>query len=321
MEIVEYLKNLKGKTIIITHHNADVDAVASALVLARILRSHGLRVDVGAAESISKLSSSLPDSSEVLIDPDCSEYVNVIVVETSVPEQLKGIKNFRADAIIDHHPPGPLAAAAKATYIDESKKACAQIVLNISKALKYNLTKEDALLLGLAIVSDSAHFSHADRSVFADILELYDHGFDMQFVPKYLESRPDISERIAVLKAASRAKIYRIKDFLVVFSIVGSFEAQACRALLKVGADIAVVACIKDDEIRISSRAKETMREYGLDLSQIFKDVGEIISGTGGGHDIAGSANGKDKKSLDRAFEHILKSLSKKFSAKYEVVE
>ena len=32
-EVATYLKNLKGRTLLLTHHNADLDAVTSVIVL------------------------------------------------------------------------------------------------------------------------------------------------------------------------------------------------------------------------------------------------------------------------------------------------
>ncbi|MBU5574984.1 MAG: DHH family phosphoesterase [Candidatus Aenigmarchaeota archaeon] len=319
-KIIKYLKELKGKTLLLTHHNADLDAVASCLVLKNCLEKYGKEVYIGTSESISKLASNL-QVADIIIDPDCNNYDNIILIETSVLEQLKTIKNLRVDAIIDHHPPGNLASQAKIKFIDENKKSCAQIIFEICKNMKYEINSEDGKVLLAGIIFDTAHFSHADKEVFKNVLEIIEKtNINIQDAFKFLEVETDISEKIACIKALSRLNAYRINDILIVFSVAGSFEGPIARTITKLGADIAVIANIKEDEIRISSRGKEKIKNYGIDLSEIFKEVGKIIDGSGGGHDLAGSANGKNKKALNKAFNFILNTISKRIGKPYKKI-
>ncbi len=191
------------------------------------------------------------------------------------------------------------------------------MIFKILKELHCEINKEIAKILGAGIVADTAHLRLANLEEFKILIELLKTGINFGEILSLITTMPDTSEKIACLKAAKRIKTYKIGDILVVFSVVGSYEAAVARNLVKVGADIAVVATPKENELRISSRGKEKILAHGIDLSEIFKEVGNIIDGSGGGHNLAGSANGK-KKDLDAVFGFILKEVSSKIGKKVE---
>lgn len=310
-EVLEALKALEGKTLVLTHHNADVDAVASTLSLKTLLSGFGVVSELGVAESVSKPAQKLAEKNNFVIDPDCSKYDNVILVETSVPEQLASVRNVRADVIIDHHPAGKLADAAKAAWIDDRYKSCAQMVLELFREADVRIGREVALWLATGLTADTAHLRMAALKEFEDLVFLLKAGADFGDVLRLLETPVDLSERIAVLKAARRMDVWRIGDLLLAVSHVKSHEAASCRALVKMGADVAVVVAERENEVRISSRGRDWILGKGIDLSVIFREVGKIIGGSGGGHNLAGSANGPDKKAVDAALKHVRKELEK----------
>ncbi len=320
-EVAAALKVLEGKTLILTHHNADIDAVGSALALQAGLEKIGIKTDVAAAESISKPAQKLAQGENFIIDPDCAQYENVVLVETSVPEQLASVKNLRADIIIDHHPAGSLAAQAKIVYIDEEAKSTAQIVYKILKNLSVEIDKKFATAIACGIVADTAHLRIAEIEEFETLIELLKTGIKFEDILKLIETPSDASEHTACLKAAMRMEVWKIGDLLLAISRVVSHEAAAARALLRLGADIAVVVAEKENEVRISSRGKNWILERGINLSEIFKDVGKIIGGSGGGHDLAGSANGPDKNQINKAVLHVVHSIENKIGKQGKRVE
>ncbi len=310
-EFAEKLKMSKGKKVLVlTHHNADIDAMASAISLDEGLKQAGAETTIGVAESISKAAQKLSESSPVIIDPDCKNFDYVVLVDTSVPEQLASVRNLRADFVIDHHPEGKLAEGA-VSHIDKNAKSSAQLVYSVLKELKIEIDEKLAKIISAGIVADTAHFRHADSEVFSIMAELTQKTKFSDVLGLISTEETDPSGRIAALKAASRMEIYKFGGMLVVLSNVVSHEAAACRGLLKLGADIAIVVAEKENETRISSRAKEKITGKGLDLSELFKDVGKFLEGSGGGHPLAGSANGK-RKNRDELKKLILRLLTKK---------
>jgi len=307
------LKKLEGRTLILTHHNADADAVASSLSLRALLAGFGVKADVGVAESVSRPAQKLAGKGTFIVDPDCAEYDNVVLVETSVPEQLASVKNVRADILIDHHPAGKLAEGVAVKWIDERYRSCAQMVLELFRESKIAVDRTVALWIAAGLTADTAHLRMAGLKEFEDLVELFKAGAEFSEVLKLLETPVDLSERIAVLKAARRMDVWRIDSLLLAVSNVKSHEAASCRALVKAGADVAVVVAERDDEVRISSRGRDWILGKGVDLSVIFKEVGKIVGGSGGGHNLAGSANGPDKKAIDAAVKHVRRELEKAF--------
>ncbi len=309
-KVVETLKKLEGKKILILiHHNADVDALASAWVLKNFL-IHRNSVEIGACESLAKQTKKILNEikEDILIDPDCSDYDFIIVADTSSSEQIKTARNVRVNLLIDHHEKGDLKAEIE--LIDKNAKATSCIIYTVLKELNYEFTKSDKKLLIAGIVSDTAHLRFANKEVFKTISELLG-DFSFGEILNLLAVEEDSSDRIATMKAAKRMEIYKINDLIIVFSKLGSHEAIAARNLVKLGADIAIVMTKKDNELRISSRGRERILSKGVNLAEIFEKVGEFIEGSGGGHDLAGSANGK-VKAYEDVKKFILRELSKK---------
>lgn len=310
-EFAEKLKAVKGrKVLVLTHHNADIDAAASAIALAEGLKQMGAETSIGVSESVSRAAQKLAEGFSVLIDPDCKQFNFVVLVDTSVPEQLASVKNVRADFVIDHHPEGKLAEKA-VSYIDENMKSSAQLVYAVLKGLNVEISESIAKIISAGIVADTAHFRHADSDVFSVMAELSKKVKFSDVLGLITSEEVDPSGRVAALKAASRMDIYKFGEILVALSNVVSHEAAACRGLLKLGADIAIVVAEKENEMRISSRAKEKITEKNLDLSELFQEVGKFLDGSGGGHPLAGSANGK-RKNRDELRKLILRLLTKK---------
>jgi len=311
-EVAAALRGLAGSALVLTHHNADIDAVASAIALSTGLKQLGIDARVGVAESVARAAQRLAEGTNVLVDPDCSKFDNIILVDTSVPEQLRSIKSLRADIIIDHHPAGPLVQTAKATWIEPFSRSTAQMVYGILKELSCSMDKQLAMTIAAGIVADTAHLRFAGLAEFETLTELLRLGAEWGEVLALLNMPPDPSDIMAGLKAAARMQLWKVDNLVIAVSKLGSHEAPAARALLKLGADIAIVAAVKENEVRISSRAKDRIESYGIDLSEIFRDVGKLVEGTGGGHPTAGSANGSNPKAVDDALDYVVKAIAKK---------
>jgi nanoRNase/pAp phosphatase (c-di-AMP/oligoRNAs hydrolase) len=310
-DAIKALTEGKKSILILTHHNADIDAVASALALHVGLKQLGIETDIGVAESIAKPTHKLAAGFAFNIDPDCSAYDTVILVETSVPEQLASVKNVRADIIVDHHPPGKLVDKARAVWINEDAKSASQMIYHLLRELDVSIDRQLATFIAAGMAADTAHLRLAGLPEFEILVELMRTGAQWDEVLKLIETPVDKSESIAVLLAANRMRLWKIGDLVLAFSNVKSHEAAAARSLVKLGADIAVVIAEKEQEVRISSRSRPWTEKAGIDLSVIFKEVGKLINGSGGGHAQAGSANGYDKAGIEPAVKYIRREIEK----------
>lgn len=303
--------------IIIIHHNADPDAMGSAVALARGLSQLGVSSEVCAPLGLSLQSRNILTQYPYHVKEgnDIRFQKLIFIVDTSTPEQIGNIA-LPADAVVvilDHHEEGKLFGRANFRFLKKDSHATAFIVFELFDALNLKITAEIALFLLCGIVADTGFLrmvTAKELKATAKLLEVA--GVELEGIYGALSVREDISERIAKLKAMKRMKVFRLGDVIVAFAASGSFESQTALSIMKQGADIAFVENIdaKKPEYRISGRMKQHLAEK-LDLSKLIKAVEPIIEGSAGGHPTAASANGKNARSSARVEAKLLESLEK----------
>ena len=109
-------------------------------------------------------------------------------------------------------------------------------------------------------------------------------GVNVEDVLALTDSPTDISERVAQMKGGQRMRFERVGEYIVAVSQGSSFESSVCKAMLSLGADIAFVASQRDQEFRLSARARQDLVRKGLHLGQLLGDVGQETDNDGGGH-------------------------------------
>ena len=320
--ILKILQDYSRKSILLlTHHNADPDAICSATALALGLEQMGAKTRIGAAVSVSALSKKVIGKfgMDVEIDPKMDTDL-IILLDTSTPGQLSGLcsafeESKAKKVVIDHHTAQEFSLKADLSYVDESATSASEICYNLLQKLGVEITRDMAFMLIIGMLTDTAHFKYATppalRTI-ADILE--SQSLTLAEIMDFLSTPQDISERIACLKAVQRAKLNKVGNYLVVVSNIGSFEASAARALMRTGADVAAVAAKRGDELRISLRAKSSfVSETGIDLGKdLVPEVAKVIDGSGSGHPTAAGANGKATGKMDEALNFIVDYIQKR---------
>jgi len=292
------------RILLLCHQNADPDALCSAFVFSKLLKNINpcLRIEIASPEGISKLSKAVSDFLPIHVTtdhPDFSADV-IIMLDTNTVKQLgPWEKDVRKSAspliVIDHHASHPETERLASIIIcDENASSTCEIIYRFFEELNMKPSKEEAETLFLGIAFDTKHFVLANSSTFKVAAALVDAGVDAQKILSRLSLPTSFSERIARLKACRRMQIMRINNWLIVFSRVSSFQASAARALIGMGAHLAMVGGQKDDSLQISIRSdpefyKETGFHLGRDLA---KPLGEYFHGMGGGHSTAAGVNG-----------------------------
>ena len=104
------------------------------------------------------------------------------------------------------------------------------------------------------------------------------------------DDEDELESRAAALKAAQRAEVARVGGYLLASSEVGSWDAVAANALVRAGADVAVVGTERSDAARMSLRASARVR--GLHLGELANEVGRALGWSGGGHEGAAGLRG-----------------------------
>ena len=138
-DIADRLKD--KKKVILVHGNADMDAVSSAYVLSKCFPP----ADVCALNGVDRVSKMVSEKIgfEVLETFDEKDYDLIVTVDTSSPEQLVQGTSLPKDKtfVIDHHQDnGKWDGFDK--YIDDSKVACAEIILDIIRENDMEITKD-----------------------------------------------------------------------------------------------------------------------------------------------------------------------------------
>lgn len=297
-------KHKKG--LIIVHHNADPDAIGSAIALARGFNQSNLKCEIFAPGGLSSQSKRLLEKYPYPITEKINRYPPLVfILDTSSPEQLNGAKipTGCKTIIIDHHRPGKLASMADMKIIDPSAHSTAVLVYDMLTSAGTQITAEIAFFLMAAIVADTGFFRLIDKRDLNIINKLIDL-VDLNDVFASLSTRVEYDEKVARLKGMQKTEAYTIKDKIIVFSEVNSFESKIAKHMITSFADIAIVENIGKNSIRISARARKYLEDY-VDLSLIFKGIGKDIKGNGGGHRTAASANGSDNSNREIVKEKI----------------
>jgi phosphoesterase RecJ-like protein len=294
--------------IILCHHNADPDAVGSAFALRVLLQQlqPTLQIEI-AAPSVSKIAKQiLHEMRDELIltqTPNFKTADVVFIVDTNTWQQLNPWKEILTNIstpiiVIDHHPLHPKTEESAHTFIvkDHYSSTC-EIIFELLKQAKVTIPLQAAQLLFLGIAFDTKHFKIASSATFRAIAELIEQGVQTEQALKLLAFPMDTSERIARLKAGKRLTIQKVSDWLVVYSKVSAYQSSTARALIGLGAHLAIAHGEKKDRFSISMRSTtdfycKTGIHLGTDVAQ---PLGETFKGMGGGHSTAAGVNGTGK--------------------------
>ena len=288
----EVADKLRGKRkVILVHGNADMDAIGSAYALMKAFPE----ADIFAPNGTDRVSKVVMEKIgfDVLEECDVSSYEQVVIVDTSSPEQLESDIIIPKDAIvIDHHMPTGKWDGYQ-FYCDDTKTSCCEVVKSILDENDIEIDRDTGLMLIGGMITDSGHFQFAKPDMlsdFADIMKRCDINMDEAY---NLTIAPvSISEKIAMLKAIERTKFDRVGSLIVATSYGGSFEASSCRAIMQAGADVVFVGSQRDEEFRLSARATQEAVRKGVHLGDILKGIGTETMNDGGGHGGAAGLSG-----------------------------
>jgi phosphoesterase RecJ-like protein len=270
-----------SEVLYLCHRNADPDAIGSGFALQQAFGG-----TLGAAEDLSKAGSTVAAAigAELILNPRVENYDFVVVVDASVGLQLGSIRlgNY---AVVDHHLDDGLLAKAE-FHIQRPSSSTAEIVWNILKESQVTPTREMVLGLMVGMISDSGRFRRATPKSFRAAAELLETGLaEYDEAVAVLSRMPtEISQRIAILKAASRAEVVRQDDWLIATTEINAFEGFAAMGLVDIGADVALAAGKHGRSSRVSGRASREVARAGMDLAGVMRQVAKNHGGEGGGH-------------------------------------
>lgn len=326
MSLKALLSN-SNNPLIMGHQNADPDAVCAMLAFSRLYSAiNPAGIPTLMADDLSRLSNQVItffELKDTILEEPKTDFDLVILLDTNSIFQLgPDFQDIPSDKnktiIIDHHEPTPEAESiSDYRFIKNDRFSTCEIIVQLYDDLGVTIDSETANLLLIGILFDTRRFLYSDLQTLELVMELIRRGADYDRCIKSLQIRPDRSERIARLKAAGRLSVHLFGDWVVVSSSINAFEASACRSLIDMGADVAIIGGRPSkDVVRLSSRSTLAFHEQtGINLgSDIMEPLGELIQGKGGGHANAAGANGKKNlnKAIEKAVELIRLAIDKK---------
>lgn len=303
--------NKYDNVLYLCHRNADPDAIGSGFALQQAFGG-----TLGVAEDLSKPGSTLSKAigAEIILNPRIENYDFVVVVDASVRLQI-GSVHLNDYAVVDHHLDDGLLGEAK-FHIQRQSSSTAEIVWRIIK--ESNIVPNRDMVLGLLVgmISDSGRFRRSTPQSFRVAAELLETGLvEYDEAVAVLSRMPtEISQRIAVLKAASRVDVIRQDDWLIATTEINAFEGSAAMGLVDIGADVALAAGKHAGSIRVSGRASREAARAGLDLANVLRQIAKARGGEGGGHRAAAAmeARGEPAELLDECRKKIVEILQRK---------
>jgi len=296
----------KAKAVlIIGHQNSDPDAVCSAYAFSVLAKQINRKITATftSPDGVSKLSKQILTALplEVTDQPDLALADLIITVDTNTLRQLGNfsqpiLESRKPLIMIDHHAPHPEnAKTAMFVLCDEKATSTCEMILEMYQNLRLPLKRDVAQALLVGLLVETGHLSIGTRQTFKSAYELVRAGADPDEAMALTRSTMDESERIARIKSAQRVRLERVGKWVIALSEVGSYHASAARALVALGAHLAIVAGKRNDELTVSFRAtREFTAETGMHIgSDLANPLGARMNGMGGGHSTAAGANGK----------------------------
>ena len=310
---------------IIGHMSVDPDAIASAYGMEFIVKHYhpNATIDI-LVDGVSKSATSIVEYyNRPHLETSDKKYDLIIIVDVNVPTQLGVFKDLVLShekekiLIIDHHTKTDFSEESVGiAFIEEERTSASEIIseLIFSLDLMPDVKLLNSLLSG--IIFDRRRFYTLNSKLLSIITKMLDNGVDYDFAVSLNQKNYEHSTKIARLKCASRLHLQVIKDWLIVWSKIGSHEGSSARAILDLGADVALIYSRRRKETRLNVRARNgfyitTDIHFGKD---IMKVLSEKFNGDGGGHSTAAALNipGEiEEKTLKKATFTLLEKLIK----------
>ena len=285
-------KALDNDLLLIVHHHADVDSIASAIGLNSVFENSTISASDGISSHGQKVANII--DVEIMEKPPEKWDGTVIALDSPNPEHCGPIPKAKQIVVIDHHT--KIEGWPKGTEIihQPQRTSTAEIILDVIEELGLDITKKCATALLSGIYTDTGQFRHANRETFTAASKLAKAGADPQEVINILDSERPLIQKTTFLKAAQRMKWIQEGKWIIAQSIVGSFESGAARLLIVLGADVALVSSgNKKGDMRLSTRASNRIVSEGFNLTTILENIADMNGGSAGGHPGAAGYNGK----------------------------
>ena len=152
---------------VFVHANPDGDAIGSIVAFGAALKNMGKMVDVFVENKPEYLSFIIDDSIKLYSEIDFDKKYDLCVAldcgeKDRMGDAVKVFDNAEFTIELDHHKTND--NYADLSYVDVLASATGEIVYQLLKIMKVEITKEIAVALYIAIISDTGMFKHQNTT-------------------------------------------------------------------------------------------------------------------------------------------------------------
>lgn len=309
-EIIEKIKSAKSAAIL-GHINADADSLGSCFAFARMMRIMGKRADVYTEEPIERYLRFI-SSDYIVYDPDepTEQYDLCICLDCGDIDRLGKRRIFFDNAAqtinIDHHRTN--TEFAQANMVDGDASATGEILCGLFEEFGYEIDKEIARYLYIAISSDTGCFKYSSVSPYTMrcAAKLLEYDFDHAEIARLLFDTHSMEE------TRFRAEVMRnIRSYDGGRIRIVSISPELCE---KTGLDendipnvVDIPRCVEGTEIAVALKLKNGEVRINL-RSNSDADVSKVALKFGGGGHVKAAGAGIKGVSLEEAEKIVLEA-------------
>ncbi len=297
-ELLSELKELEGSTLISFHSLGDVEAVASALSLAKLLKQSEVKSPDKTNSASRHLLQGLGlPAIPIVKQKELNNYNNLVLVDVANKDMLgkfgEEVARFKGKIIaIDHHEHGKMLANAR-MFEFVHRTSCCEVIYDLYRVSRKKMDSITATLLLTGVIADTARFKTANRQTFSAVSQLLiASGKEYGEVLSLARAMPDNSEIKNVFQALLKLKLIETEGGLIGVVENNAFESKTCLALVETGCVVGICLNPKNGKIAM---AKDTENPHSVkvDVGKILKQFGPSVKGSGGGHESIGGLTGK----------------------------
>lgn len=302
-EFFAFVQKFQGMVGLKLHPQADLDAIGSAIAITHLIKHLNPDLSVHVVkEEVSQLGRKLLELTGHTLDFAAPDQLTppLLYIYLDTNQVALPINPTKCSlAIFDHHILIEDTVTIDFDFRLEAFRATTEIIAGLFYHSKIPLNRQTRQALLAGLIFDTRRFLYGDEALFQCVSFVLDGQSEIYSeVGMLLLNARMHSEKVACIKAAQRAKRRQINETILLVSHVSSFEAAAARALVALGADVAVVIAQRKTETRISIRTAANF-PTGVSIGRdVIPPLCERFGGTGGGHPGAAGYNSPESLNI-----------------------
>jgi bifunctional oligoribonuclease and PAP phosphatase NrnA len=312
----------KKKVLLLCHENTDLDSFCSAAIFKKLLKKNKIISTIGVPSHINAQTKqfAIEEKISFVVSPNLKDFDFFVLFDFNDYEQFgflkKDFKNFFDNKkhgliVFDHHFIEKTSVGKG--FVNPKKLSTTQLLFDL---FGKKFDKKMFFYACLGMLEDTGRFLVGSNDFFNSFAVcLKNSGKKYSEIFKITKHIVPESEKIAFFRAIQRAKLIKIKSFVVITSIISFYQGSVATKLLEFGSDISLVCGIEKNGVtHLSARAETFFKEknnFNL-MKDLLIELQKEFGGDCGGH--SGAAQWKGSASPQKILESSIKILEKRLN-------